>query len=68
MEDNLEFDTNNGEELLALIIGIQTTIQRKCLWIVVEGDSQIIVIMLSELLNGATLGKVSPSWRLLNNL
>jgi hypothetical protein len=36
--------------------------------IIAEGDSQIVINLLSHLLNGADPEKISPSWRLMNGL
>lgn len=33
-----------------------------------EGDSKLIMDVLARLLNGSKPAKISPSWRLLNNL
>jgi len=65
---NLGYNTNNAAELWGLLKGIQGTKYQGIIFLIVEGDSHIIINLLSHLLNGAYLENISPSWRIMNGL
>jgi ribonuclease HI len=49
-------------ELWALIWGLQLAKDHNLNQLLVEGDSQILVNLLGQLLNGVDPDKISPSW------
>jgi ribonuclease HI len=65
---SLGHTTNNVAELWGLIKGLQLAIKNDFPQLIVEGDSQVIIGLLSEILNGANPDKISPSWRLSHGL
>jgi ribonuclease HI len=65
---SLGYDLNNAADLWALIKGLTLSHHHGYHQIVVEGDSQIILNMLTKLLHGSSLENISPSWRLLHLL
>jgi ribonuclease HI len=64
----LGHNTNNATELWGLLKGLHAAKDQGIHFLIAEGDSQIIINLLSHLLNGAELEKISPSWRLMNGL
>jgi hypothetical protein len=48
--------------------GLQAAKDQEIFPIIAEGDSQIVINLLSHLLNGADPEKISPRWRLMNGL
>jgi ribonuclease HI len=52
LDGSLSYDSNNDAKIWALIHGIHTSIQLGFHQLIVEGDSQIIIAMLSKILNG----------------
>jgi ribonuclease HI len=65
---NMGHNTNNIVELWGMLKGLQAALDQGLKLLFVEGDSQIIINLLSHLLNGADLEWVSPRWRLTNGL
>jgi ribonuclease HI len=65
---NIGYNTNNAGELWGLLRGLQVDKDHELFPIIVEGDSQIVIHLLSRLMNGADPEKISPSWRLMNGL
>jgi ribonuclease HI len=65
---NLGHNTNNAAELWGLLKGLQAAKDQGINFLIAEGDSQIIINLLSHLLNGAEPENISPSWRLMNGL
>jgi ribonuclease HI len=61
-------NSNNVVELWDLTMEIQTTIYLCFHQLIVEGDSQIIISMISKLKDGSEPTKSFPSWRLLGSL
>jgi ribonuclease HI len=61
-------DTNNVVELWDLIKGIHTTTSLGFHKLIVEGDSYVVLSLLTCLINGSNPTKISPNWRLLSNL
>jgi hypothetical protein len=53
---------NNNAELKVLEEGLQIAIRERYTQLVVEGDSQLIINMLSHLQHGSPLHKISKSW------
>jgi ribonuclease HI len=47
---------------------LQLAIENNFTKLTVEGDSLIIINLLRKILNGASLVRISPSWRLLHGL
>jgi hypothetical protein len=64
---NLGHNTNNAVEIWGLLKGLQAAKEQGLSLLIVEGDSQIVINLLSHLLNGADPEKISPSWRLMND-
>jgi hypothetical protein len=62
--ENLVHNTNNSAEVWGLLVGLQAAMELDPFPIISEGDSQIVINILSHLLNGADPEKLSPSWRL----
>jgi ribonuclease HI/exonuclease III len=56
--------TNNVAELTGLLRGLQSAIDTGHQRIILEGDSQIIIRLITRILHGCTPEKISPSWRL----
>jgi ribonuclease HI len=65
---NMGHNTNNAAEIWSLLCGLQAASEKALFPLIVEGDSQIVINLLSHLLNGADPEKISPSWRLMNGL
>lgn len=65
---SLGYDSNNATKIWALIKGLLLAQQHDYNQIVLEGDSKIILNMLTKLLRSATPENISPSWRLLHTL
>ena len=61
-------NTNNVEELKGLIVGLVMVITYGWFSIILEGDSQIILQMTSNLLHGKLVNKVAENWRIAHNL
>jgi ribonuclease HI len=60
----LGFNTNNVAELWSLLRGIKIATDHHYNKIIAEGDSQIIVHLITKILHGEHPLEVSPSWRL----
>jgi ribonuclease HI len=56
--------TNNVAELTGLLQGLQLAISLPSHQIILEGDSQVIIQLITKILHGASPQKISPSWRL----
>jgi ribonuclease HI len=65
---NLGHNTNNAAEIWGFLKGLQAAKEQGLNLLIAEGDSQIVINLLSHLLNGAEPEKISPSWRLMNGL
>ena len=61
---NIGWDTNNSAELEGLWQGLLLSTQFGFLPLVVEGDSQILIAIATQLLNGTRAHKIANSWRL----
>jgi ribonuclease HI len=57
-------NTNNVAELTSLVRGLQDVVQHQYHRLVIEGDSQIIIQLISKILHGELPRRISPSWRL----
>jgi ribonuclease HI len=57
-------NTNNVADLTSLLRGLQIAIQHQNHRLIIEGDSQVIIQLITKILNGKTPGRISPSWRL----
>jgi ribonuclease HI len=57
-------NTNNVVELLSLIRGLQVATHNQYHQVIVEGDSQIIIQLITKILHGEHPRRISPSWRL----
>jgi ribonuclease HI len=68
MAGNIGHNTNNAAEIWGLLCGLQVATEQDLFPIIAEGDSQIVINLLSHLLNGADPEKISPRWRLMNGL
>jgi ribonuclease HI len=60
--------TNNVAELTGLLSGLRATIDKGHCSIVLEGDSQVIIHIITKILNGSPPSKISLSWSLLGLL
>jgi ribonuclease HI len=56
--------TNNVAELTGLLQGLQQAIALTSHKIILEGDSQIVIQLITKILHGGHPQKISPSWRL----
>jgi ribonuclease HI len=56
--------TNNEAKLWILLRGIKVATKHNFNKIIVEGDSQIIIQLITKILHGEHPLKISPSWRL----
>jgi len=57
-------NTNNVAELTSLVRGLQTTVHHQYHRLVIEGDSQVIIQLISKILHGKPPWWISPNWRL----
>ena len=55
---------NNAAELTGLLRGLQTVTDRHCHKLILEGDSQIVLQLITKILHGVQPLKISPRWRL----
>ena len=53
--------TNNVAELTGLLRGLQTEIAKGNQRIILEGDSQIVIQLITKILHGENPQKISPS-------
>jgi ribonuclease HI len=58
---NLGHNTNNAAEIWGLLKGLQAAKEQELFPIIAEGDSQIVINLLSHLLNGADPEKISQA-------
>ena len=65
---SIGWDTNNSAELEGLWQGLNLAHIYNLSPIVVEGDSQILISMANQLLQGTRLAKVVTSWRLTSRI
>jgi ribonuclease HI len=49
---NLEYDTNNFIEVWGLIKGVQLALDQSLTFLIIEGDSKIIIDLATKILNG----------------
>jgi ribonuclease HI len=61
-------NTNNVAELISLVRGLQAAIQNHYHQVIVEGDSKIIIQLISKILHGEQPRRISPNWRILGLL
>ena len=54
--------TNNVAELTGLLQGLQQAIALASHQIILEGDSQIVIQLITKILHGRNPQKISPSW------
>jgi hypothetical protein len=54
--------TNNAVELMGLLQGLQIAIARHSHKLILEGDSQIVIQLITKILHGENPQKISPSW------
>jgi ribonuclease HI len=64
----LGFNTNNAAKLWSLLKGIKLAISHNIFQLIVEGDSQVIIHLISKIIHGSHPSKISPIWRLLGLL
>jgi len=62
------WDTNNSAELEGLWQGLILAQDKGFFPLIIEGDSQIIINMVTKILQGSSSGKVSNSWRMAKRL
>jgi ribonuclease HI len=53
-------NTNNVAEIWSLLCGLQVAEEQELFPLIVEGDSQIVINLLTHLINGVYLEKISP--------
>jgi ribonuclease HI len=68
MVGNLGFYSNNSAELWVLIRGIHLASSLNLNQLIIEGDSQVIISLATNIINGSDPAKVSPRWCLLGLL
>jgi ribonuclease HI len=56
--------TNNATELTGLLQGLQVAMDKNCHKLILEGDSQIVIQLITKILHGESLMKISPRWQL----
>jgi len=61
---SLGHSTNNNAELWGLLNGLRIARANGLTKLIVEGDSQLIINILSRMLNGVHPDRLAPSWRL----
>lgn len=61
-------DINNAAELEGLLYGLFTTNKSNFANLIVEGDSQIIIHMLTIIQSGSGIDKISTNWRMEDRL
>jgi hypothetical protein len=54
--------TNNAVELIGLLQGLRVAIAQHSHKIILEGDSQIVIQLITKILHGENPQKISPSW------
>jgi ribonuclease HI len=57
-------NTNNVAELTSLVRGLQSAVLHQFHRLIIEGDSQVIIQLISKILHGKPPCRISPSWRL----
>jgi ribonuclease HI len=57
-------NTNNVAELTGLLQGLHLAISLPSPKVILEGDSQVILQLITKILHGGNPQKISPSWRL----
>jgi ribonuclease HI len=65
---SLGHDTNNSTELWGLIRGIQLASELNLQPLIIEGDSKVIITLVTKIINGTDPEKITPSWHLLGPL
>jgi hypothetical protein len=65
---NLGCDTNNSADLWGLIKGVEMALDQNLAYLIIEGDSKIIIDLATKILKGRDTGKITPSWCLLDPL
>jgi ribonuclease HI len=55
-------NTNNAVKIWSLLCGLQAASEQDLFPLITKGDSQIVIKLLSHLLNGADPENLSPSW------
>jgi ribonuclease HI len=68
MAGNIIHETNNSTELWGLTNDLHKSISLGFNSLIIEGDSQIILNLLSKILNGADPSQISPCWHLTSDL
>jgi len=58
------WDTNNSEELKGLWQGLNLAQRHTFFPLIIEGDSQILINMAQQIIQGAPVNKLSCSWQL----
>jgi ribonuclease HI len=66
--ENLGCDTNNSTEIWGLITGVKMALDQNLTYLIIEGDSKIIIDLATKILNGRDPRKITPSWCLLGPL
>ena len=59
---------NNVAKLKGLMVGLSMAIQQGWLPIVLEGDSHLILQMVTKLLHGKLVSKVADNWKMAHSL
>jgi len=62
------FNKNNAAELWSLLKGTNLAINRNIFQIIVEGDSKVIIHIISKIIHGSHPSEISPRCRLLGLL
>jgi len=65
---SIGWDTNNSAELEGLWRGLKIAHEKEYFPLIIEGDSQILIRMITKLQHGSSIHKVSNSWRMAQRL
>jgi ribonuclease HI len=66
--ENMGYDTNNSTEIWGLIKGIQMDLDHNLTRLIIEGDSKVIIVLATKIINGKDKEKITPRWCLLGPL
>lgn len=61
---NMGLSSNNSTELVGLLRGMVIAETHEFLALVVEGESQLVIVALQKIMNGVNVDKVSQHWRM----
>ena len=62
------YDTKKSTDIWGLIRGIELASELNLQPLIIEGDSKVIITLVTKIINGMDLKKITPSWLLLGPL